>query len=441
MALGAAVLHRQQTRSRRAMTGKRIAAIGFTTAIASSAIIAAVSPGNLNDSAAARTLKANARPDPSAATTIVSQTTVPGNRVVYQWPAHGQAAVAVRGIGVIAASPRERPVPIASLTKMMTALVILKDHPLTARARGPLLVVDATDVADYDNDVASGDSTLKVALGERLDEHQLLEALLLPSGDNIADLLARWDAGSLLAFVAKMNAEVRELGLTQTHYADASGVSRGSVSTAADQTVVESALMAYPAARLIVRMRQARLPVAGLIPNFNPAIGVDGIVGVKSGWTQEAGACLATAAYRQVGNKTVLVESVTLGQLGDLRAPALVDESLLDYAARMVEPYPLLPPSTSFHLKATAGFATFSTSKTPVPGVAWPGLVLKDVILTTSSVAELAKQPSLIGTLVGSYEILAPWGVVATTPLTFSSLSTPGSATTTTTSALGPPAG
>ena len=88
-----------------------------------------------------------------------------------------------------------------------------------------------------------------------------------------------------------MNTEARTLGLTRTHYLDASGVSPRSVSTAADQTVVESALMGFPVARLIVRMQQARLPVAGVIPNYNPAVGVDGIIGVKSGWTSEAGAC------------------------------------------------------------------------------------------------------------------------------------------------------
>ena len=78
-------------------------------------------------------------------------------------------------------------------------------------------------------------------------------------------------------------------------------------------------------------MHEARLPVAGVIPNYNPAIGVDGIVGVKSGWTTEAGACLATAAYRSAGGHSVLVESVTLGQPGDLQAPAVVDEALLSY--------------------------------------------------------------------------------------------------------------
>jgi serine-type D-Ala-D-Ala carboxypeptidase (penicillin-binding protein 5/6) len=428
------------------MTGRRIVAVGLGTALVSSAILTAISPGSTVNSAAARSPARRPRVDPPAVTTLVSTSVVPGTVTPFRWPVHGQAAVAVRGIGIVARSPREHPVAIASLTKMMTALVILKDHPLASRARGPLLTVSPADVADYGSDLALGDSTLKVSLGERLDEHQLLEALLLPSGDDIADLLARWDAGSIPAFVAKMNAEVGALGLRQTHYVDASGVSPGSVSTAADQTVVESTLMGMPAARLIVRMRQARLPVAGVIPNYNPAIGVDGIIGVKSGWTEEAGACLATAAYRTSAGQSELIESVTLGQPGDLHAPALVDEALLNYAAGLLEPYQLFPAGTAIQLPTAGDLATFSAPASSTAGVAWPGLVLKTVITSATTLGDLARQPSLVGTVVGSYEVVAPWGVLARAPATLESVtsvapttSTSTTTTSTTTTTLPPP--
>ncbi|MGA8296023.1 MAG: hypothetical protein WB770_03160 [Acidimicrobiales bacterium] len=422
------------------MTGRRIVAIGLGTALVSSAILGAISPGGAGSGAAARAQKTDPSSDPPSVTTLVSTTVVPGTRTPYRWPAHGEAAVAVRGIGVIAKSPLERPVPIASLTKMMTALVILKDHPLGPLARGPLLTVSPTDVTDYANDLALGDSTLKIALGEHLDEHQLLEALLLPSGDNIADLLARWDAGNLAAFVVRMNAEVRALGLTRTHYTDASGVSPGSVSTAADQSVVESALMSYPAAREVVRMRQARLPIAGQIPNYNPAIGIDGIVGVKSGWTTEAGACLATAAYRDVDGHGVLVESVSLGQPGDLHAPALVDESLLDYATRLLEPYRLFSSVAPIQLLKAGALATFSTASQSTWVVAWPGLVLKNEITTTMNLAEFIGDSARIGTVIGHYEILAPWGVLSATPATLASITrTVTTTTNSTTTSIVPP--
>ena len=322
---------------------------------------------------------------------------------------------------------------------MMTALVILNDHPIGATARGPLLTISPTDVADYDYGLSVDDSVVKLSVGERLDEHQLLEALLLPSGDDIADLLARWDAGSVLAFVARMNAEARALGLTHTHYVDASGVSPGSVSTAADQTVVESSLMGYPVARLIVRMHEARLPVAGVIPNYNPAVGVDGIIGVKSGWTSEAGACLATAAYRTIAGHSVLLESVTLGQPGSLYAPALVDEALLAYATRELKPYQLVPTTDAIQLKTAGGLATFSATSPSTETVAWPGLVLKGEIASVTNLRDLATQTSLIGTVVGTYEIVAPWGVVANVPALLESVASVAPTTSTTTTLLSPP--
>lgn len=431
------MLHRRGKRGRSLMSGRHVAAIGLASALVSSVVLTAISPSSMSDSSASAGSQGRSESALSVKTTVVSTTRVPGTRSPFHWPTHGQAAVAVRGIGFVAKSPREHPVPIASLTKMMTALVVLRDHPLALNARGPMLVIDRTDVADYANDVVAGDSTLKIALGEELDEHQLLEALLLPSADNIADLLATWDAGSLAAFVVKMNNEARALGLTETHYADASGVSRRSVSTAADQAVVESTLMGYAAARAIVRMQNARLPIAGVIPNYNPAVGSDGIVGVKSGWTAEAGACLATAAFRTVGGHTVLVESVTLGQLGDLSAPATIDESLLAYATGLLEPYEIFPSGNSVQLEETGGLITFATASLSVSGVAWPGLVLRNDIASRYNFADLAADRNRVGTVVGSYEVVAPWGVLASTPATLGTFSITQAATSSSTTTSG----
>ena len=76
---------------------------------------------------------------------------------------------------------------------------------------------------------------MDVAAGEAISERHALEALLLPSADNMAWILARWDAGSQDAFVARMNAAARRLGMTGTRYTDASGLDSSTVSTTADQ--------------------------------------------------------------------------------------------------------------------------------------------------------------------------------------------------------------
>lgn len=110
------------------------------------------------------------------------------------WPRRGQAAVGVQGVGVIGSRGARRSTPIASLAKVMTAYVVLRDHPLRAAVGGPRITVTPADVAVYRADAAAGQSVVAVQAGERLTERQALEGLLLPSGNNIATLLARWDA-------------------------------------------------------------------------------------------------------------------------------------------------------------------------------------------------------------------------------------------------------
>ncbi len=97
------------------------------------------------------------------------------------------------------ASGPEQPVPVASLTKLMTAYVVLHDHPLAPDEAGPTITVTQADVVDYDTDTVDDDANAQVALGERLTERQVLSGLLVHSADNYADLLARWDAGSIPA--------------------------------------------------------------------------------------------------------------------------------------------------------------------------------------------------------------------------------------------------
>ena len=279
------------------------------------------------------------------------------------------------------------------------------------------MTLSASDVAQYQADIDAGDSTLKVAAGEQLSEYSLLEGLLLPSGDNIADFLATWDAGSVPAFVAKMNVMAQTLGLGSTHYADTSGLSPGSRSTASDQANLAATLMGYPVIRRIVRLREVVLPVAGTVPNYNPAVGVDGIIGVKSGWTSLAQSCLVTAAYRAVGHHSVLVISVTLGQRQGLVGAARVDERLLDRATRSLRTVDSAAPAARFQVRIKGGTATLIAPKHPTRVVGWPGLKLEERIDDASLLAagDVAHIPA--GSFVGTLTVLAPWGTIAELPL------------------------
>ena len=231
------------------------------------------------------------RPVPSMALTasVTTARVLPGAAPRPDWPGRAQAAAGLPGTGLLGAHGGSQPVPIASLAKIMTAYVVLGDHPLPAGGSGPAITVTAADAAAYASDQRQGQSVVKVSAGEKLTERQALEAMLIPSGNNIASMLARWDAGSEEAFVAKMNARARSLGLRSTRYADASGADPATVSTASDQFRLTLRALQIPAFRQIVAMPQVTLPVAGVAYNVNSGLGHDGIVGVKTGSSSTGG--------------------------------------------------------------------------------------------------------------------------------------------------------
>jgi D-alanyl-D-alanine carboxypeptidase (penicillin-binding protein 5/6) len=207
-------------------------------------------------------------------------------------------------------------VPIASVAKLMTAYVVLHDHPLPSAGSGPDITVQSSEAAAYPSQVRGGDSLVPVVAGETLTERQALEALLLPSADNMAWILARWDAGGQAAFVARMNATARRLGMTGTSYTDPSGLDQSTVSTAADQVRLGTAAMRVPALAAITAMSTAVIPVAGVVRNYNTLLGQDEIVGLKTGSTQAAGGCVLIAAWHKAGARDTLIVAATFGQPG-----------------------------------------------------------------------------------------------------------------------------
>ncbi len=194
--------------------------------------------------------------------------------------------------GIISKTPDQGQWSLASVAKVMTAYVILKDHPLSIGQDGPSITINQQDVEEYETFKKDGQSVVKVSLGEKLSERQLLEGLLIPSGNNFAYILARWDAGSVKAFVDKMNKTAHELGLNDTHYEDPSGASDSTVSSSIDQFRLAKIVMQIPTFRHTVAMPQVSLPVAGIQYNVNYDLGKDSIVGIKTGSSLPAGANL-----------------------------------------------------------------------------------------------------------------------------------------------------
>jgi serine-type D-Ala-D-Ala carboxypeptidase (penicillin-binding protein 5/6) len=232
------------------------------------------------------------------------------------WPLHGQAAY-VLGNGRPAASPHEKPVPIASVAKVMTAFLVLEHDPLRAGDDGPRFVVTPSDVADTEVRRREGQSVVDVRAGEQLSEREALMAILLPSANNVAVLVARQVAGSVASFVADMNRTARGLGMTQTTYTDPSGYDDGTVSTARDQLRLARVVAGDDTLAAMMATRSYRLPVAGEVTNTDTLLGSDGFVGMKTGSDEAAGGCFMFRTERHTASGDRQLIGVVLGQRGD----------------------------------------------------------------------------------------------------------------------------
>lgn len=273
---------------------------------------------------------------PTMTLAINTTQSISGN-VNITWPQNTQCAMAMQNEGFIEKTQNQTALPTASVAKIMTAYIILKDHPLEFGKNGPTITITKQDEQEYLADKANGQSVVKVAVGEKLNERQLLEALLLPSANNIATLLARFDAGSVEKFVSKMNQTARELGMTNTHYADPAGISLSTQSSAHDQVLLAMKALQIPVFRHIVAMAQASLPVCGTVYNVNYVLGKDSIVGVKTGSMPQIGANFVFAAKHFVGYKEETLIGAIFGANG--KEPLMTALNGAIKALNSVKPY------------------------------------------------------------------------------------------------------
>ena len=246
------------------------------------------------------------------------------------WPSAGQAAYRL-GSGPLHVH-NQHVAPIASMAKVMTAYVVLRAHPLPPKRGGFTMTVTQRDVDDYRLRVSRGESTVPVRLGEKLTERQALAALLLPSANNIAIMLARRTLGSVARFVTRMNRSAHDHGMRHTRYTDPSGFDAATRSQPGDQLVIMRLAMRLPAFRGFVARSSYPVPVAGTVYNTDTLLGTDGFIGVKTGSMDASGGCFMFVSRRIVKGHVVELSGVVMGQPGNdlIRAG-------LDAARRLVD--------------------------------------------------------------------------------------------------------
>ncbi|MDT0487460.1 D-alanyl-D-alanine carboxypeptidase [Streptomyces doebereineriae] len=252
-------------------------------------------------------------PTPTLSLTAEDSYTFDGSKATLPWPTQGQGWLDINGVGTMGNFGKQTPVAIGSVAKAMTAYIVLKDHPLKSGEEGAKITVDALAETEggYNK---QGESTLNtVKQGDVLTERQAIAAIMIPSANNIARLLARWDSGSEAAFIKKMNDTAKELGMKNTKYTDASGLKETTVSSAEDQVKLGNELVKIPALMEITSMGQWIDPSGQKWYNYNYLVPYTGI-GIKTGTTTAAGGNLLFAGRKEVGGETVTVVGAILGQ-------------------------------------------------------------------------------------------------------------------------------
>ncbi|WP_438293306.1 serine hydrolase [Streptomyces sp. HUAS TT7] len=348
-------------------------------------------------------------PDPKLTLTSSATYTFNGDALNLPWPAEGQSAVSVDGVGSLGTHGEQKPAPLASVAKTMTAYVILKGHPISGKQEGEKITVDQ----QAEDDAKKPDeSTAPIRKDQQFTEKQMLELLMIPSGNNAARLLARWDAGSEEAFIAKMNDAAKELGMTSTTYTDPSGLKETTVSTPVDQLKLAQAVMQNDVFRDIVNTPQIKIPgIDTMIYNNNTILLKPGVSGIKTGSSTPAGGNLLWSADTVVDGKNQRIYGIVMGQ----RTGTTLDNKL---KAAINNSYTLIQAVQKAVTSATVvkkgdvvGYVDDGLGgKTPLvaakdlKAVGWPGLKV-DVTLAAGGkpVPHSAKPGTVVGELsIGS---------------------------------------
>jgi D-alanyl-D-alanine carboxypeptidase (penicillin-binding protein 5/6) len=213
------------------------------------------------------------------------------------WPSLGQATVSSTDYGLLGAHGNQNITATASIAKVIVSLCVLQKYPLSIGQQGPILTIGDADIEFYNNALAQDGSLVAVRLGEKITEYQALQALLLPSANNMAESLVLWAFGSQAAYATYANQFLLQSGLANTHIGkDASGFDASTVSTATDLAQLGLKALLSPVLMEIAGQKTAELPVEGTVYNYNAVLGISGITGLKTGNNEaDPGAFLFTA--------------------------------------------------------------------------------------------------------------------------------------------------
>jgi D-alanyl-D-alanine carboxypeptidase (penicillin-binding protein 5/6) len=250
---------------------------------------------------------------PSAVAEVAPETADGLDPALIAWPKQGTAAVAVGGGEVHVAA--DQPVPMASITKLITALMVLEERPFAPGEPGDVYHFISRWNASYEEYLARGESALPVPAGGTLTQYQLLQGMLMGSACNYADILVTEIWGDDAAFAAAAGAFLVENGLDGIVVVEPTGIDPADTATAAALIGLGRLAMADPVIAEIVATPAVELPGAGLVENTNELLADPGVVGIKTGTLEKSN--LLSAKDIVTAQGTVRVYVAALGQPDD----------------------------------------------------------------------------------------------------------------------------
>ena len=258
------------------------------------------------------------------------------------WPAAGSAAVSVAGIDGVVASAAE-PLQIASITKVVTALLVLDQMPLAVGETGPEFRFSARDEAAYWSYLSNNESALNVPVGGSLSEYQLLQGMLIGSANNYADRLAGnlWPNDAVFADAA--STWLTAHGVPGVTVVEPTGLDTRNAASPEALIALAKAALAHPVIAEIVATTAVELPGAGLVTNTNGLLADPGVVGIKTGSLDAY--TLLSAKDILVGETTVRVYGSILGQPDDETRLA-ASRTLYAEVEAGLQPVPSVPAGT-----------------------------------------------------------------------------------------------
>ena len=232
----------------------------------------------------------------------------------FSFPPYGASGLGAVGYdGVLASAGTADPLPIASISKVVTALVVLEAHPLEPGEQGPTATFSAVDEQFYAEQVAQDGIVAPVAAGQTMSERNMLELAIMASANNYAQSVAAWAFGSEAAYVEAARAWLDSRGLTSTTITDATGIQPTNTSSVADLIELAKIAIAHPVLAEIAATSVVDIPSIGTVANRNGLLGIDGVDGIKTGTLDESGACLLFSADHVVEGENITLVGVVLG--------------------------------------------------------------------------------------------------------------------------------